>query len=48
MTQFECTGCGQLGRFLDRHGPFELECPACGERTRWERAFTAPADGVEF
>lgn len=41
MTQFECTECGQLGRFVDRSASFKLECPACGERTLWEEAFVA-------
>lgn len=47
MTQFECTQCGQLGRF-SRHAQSEFvaECPVCEEPTRWERAFEG--EGIEF
>jgi predicted RNA-binding Zn-ribbon protein involved in translation (DUF1610 family) len=47
MTQFECTECGQLGRFtvMDRSS-FEMDCPACDERTLWTIAFEG--EGVTF
>lgn len=48
MSPFECTECGQLGRFPGRQGAFEMACPNCEQRTRWERAFDEPDAGVEF
>lgn len=47
MTQFECTECGQLGRFtvMDRSS-FQMDCPACDKQTLWTVAFEG--EGVTF
>lgn len=49
MTYFECTECGELGRFLqlDRR-EFHATCPRCDAETRWTVAFDDREQGVSF
>jgi rubredoxin len=46
MTQYECTSCGQLGRFTRLDDAFVATCPVCEEQTHWTVAFEG--EGVSF
>jgi hypothetical protein len=48
MTQYECTSCGQLGRFTRFDGgAFVADCPVCEEQTRWTVAFEGEGVSLE-
>lgn len=47
--QYECTECGQLGRFVTKEAPFTAPCPACEEQTLWTAAFEPEeGEGISF
>jgi Zn finger protein HypA/HybF involved in hydrogenase expression len=49
MTQFECSECGQMARFMEiEQTTLRRMCPVCESETRWTIAFDASSQGVSF
>lgn len=49
MTQFECSECGQMARFMEiEQSMLRRRCPVCETETCWTVAFDESDQGVSF
>ena len=49
MTQFECSECGQMARFVEiEQSTLRRHCPVCESETHWMIAFEESDQGVSF